>query len=344
MIHLHKIIKSIKLKIAVVILNWNGKNLLEKFLPSITKFSNKAEIIVADNASDDESVSWLKTTYPEVRIIENSINGGYAKGYNDALKHVDADIFALVNSDIEVSENWLESISTLFTKDNKIAAIQPKILDYKNKSKFEFAGATGGFIDKFGYPYCRGRVFTEIEEDNNQFEEESEIFWASGACIFIKKDVFNDLEGFDEDYFAHMEEIDLCWRIHNSGYKIMYQPKSVVYHVGGATLQESNPQKTYLNFRNSLFTIIKNAPKKNLFGLILTRLILDAVASVKFIFEGHPKHMFSIIRAHLSFYAGLNKMLNKRIKGFDYSKKYYIHESVVFQFYILGRRYFKDLK
>lgn len=332
------------MKIAVVILNWNGRNLLEKFLPSIVKYSHNAEVIVADNASDDDSVSWLKETYPEVRIIQNKSNGGYARGYNEALQNVDADVLALVNSDIEVSENWLYSIENLFQKDENTAVIQPKILDYKDKSKFEFAGAGGGFIDKLGYPYCRGRVFTKIEEDLGQFDNESEIFWASGACFFIKKDVFNELGGFDEDYFAHMEEIDLCWRVHNMGKKVMYSPKSVVYHVGGATLKESNPHKSYLNFRNSLYTVLKNAPKKSVVFLILARLILDAVAGVKFLLEGIPLHTWAIVKSHFSFYRNLPKMIKKRRDTNNSSNKYYIHKSVVFQFYILGRKYFTNLK
>jgi GT2 family glycosyltransferase len=332
------------LKIAVVILNWNGRNLLEQFLPSIVKYSTNAEIIVADNASDDDSIEWLNIHYPNITVIQNNENGGYAKGYNEALQNVDADVFALVNSDIEVSNNWLDSIEKLFKENENTAIIQPKILDFKNKSKFEFAGASGGFIDKLGYPYCRGRVFTEIEEDKGQYDNVSEIFWASGACFFIKSEVFNELNGFDEDYFAHMEEIDLCWRAHNIGKKVLYSPKSVVYHVGGATLQETNPHKTYLNFRNSLYTIVKNAPKGNIFSLILTRLILDGVAGTKFLLEARPKHTFSIIKAHFSFYRNLMKMLNKRNSNTTFSNKYYIHKSIVFQFYILGRKFFTDLK
>ncbi len=332
------------MKIAVVILNWNGRSLLEQFLPSIEKYSEKAEVVIADNNSDDDSIEFVKNNYPSFTIIKNSENGGYARGYNQALQHVDADVFALVNSDIEVTENWLDSIEEIFNKNKEVAIIQPKILDFKNKSKFEFAGASGGFIDKLGYPYCRGRIFTEIEEDKGQYDKESEIFWASGACFFIKSDTFKEVGGFDEDYFAHMEEIDLCWRAHNIGKKVFYSPKSVVYHVGGATLKESNPHKTYLNFRNSLFTIVKNAPFNEVPKLVITRLILDGVAGIKFILEGHAKHTFAILKAHYSFYKLMKKMLDKRNKDFNYSNNYYIHVSVVFQFYILGRKYFKNLK
>ena len=332
------------MKIAVVILNWNGRNLLEQFLPSIEKHSPNAEIIIADNNSDDDSIEFVKKQYPNFRIIKNTENGGYAKGYNQALQHVDADIFALVNSDIEVTENWLVSIEELFNKNKEVAIIQPKILDFKDKKKFEFAGASGGFIDKLGYPYCRGRVFTEIEEDNGQYNKTSEIFWASGACFFIKADVFNEVGGFDEDYFAHMEEIDLCWRAHNLGKKVFYSPESIVYHVGGATLQESNPHKTYLNFRNSLFTVLKNAPFHEVPILVLSRLILDGIAGIKFVLEGNVKHTFAIIRAHFSFYKHMKKMLDKRDSRATFSNNYYIHKSVVFQFYILGHKLFTKLK
>ena len=332
------------MKIAVVILNWNGRSLLEQFLPSIEKYSKNAEVVIADNNSEDDSIEFVKNNYPSFTIVKNSENGGYARGYNQALQHIDADVFALVNSDIEVTENWLDSIEEIFNKNKEVAIIQPKILDFKNKSKFEFAGASGGFIDKLGYPYCRGRIFTEIEEDKGQYDKESEIFWASGACFFIKSDTFKEVGGFDEDYFAHMEEIDLCWRAHNIGKKVFYSPKSVVYHVGGATLKESNPHKTYLNFRNSLFTIVKNAPFNEVPKLILTRLILDGVAGIKFILEGHVKHTFAILKAHYSFYKLMKKMLDKRNKNFNYSNNYYVHVSVVFQFYILGRKNFKNLK
>jgi len=332
------------LKIAVVILNWNGRKLLEQFLPSIEKYSPNAEVIIADNDSDDDSIEFVEKHYPNFRIIKNKENGGYARGYNQALQHVDADVFALVNSDIEVTEGWLSSVEKLYNENSEVSIIQPKILDFKDKSKFEFAGATGGFIDKLGYPYCRGRIFTEIEEDKGQYNETTEIFWASGACFFIKADVFKETGGFDEDYFAHMEEIDLCWRAHNLGRRAFYCPESVVYHVGGATLQESNPHKTYLNFRNSLFTVLKNAPYRKVPMLIISRLILDGVAGVKFVLEGNGKHTIAIIKAHFSFYKMMRKMLNKRDNREPYSNKYYVHKCIVFQFYILGRKTYTDLK
>ena len=245
------LIKFAYVKIAIVILNWNGNQLLEKFLPSIVKYSNLdyVEIYVADNASTDDSVAFVKQAYPQIKIIQNQENGGFAKGYNDALKQVDAAIYALVNSDVEVTEGWLTPIISVFENEPNSAIIQPKILDYKNKTKFEYAGAAGGFIDKFGYPFCRGRIFSELETDNNQYNDEIEIFWASGACFFIRSKVFHELNGFDEDYFAHQEEIDLCWRAKNLSKIIKYVGKSTVYHVGGATLKEANPTKTFFKFQ-----------------------------------------------------------------------------------------------
>lgn len=333
------------MKIAIVILNWNGRDLLEKFLPSVVKYSlEDAEVYVADNNSTDESISFLQNNYPQVKIIQNKINGGYAKGYNDALKHIDADIYALVNSDIEVTENWLKPIKSVFEEDQSTAIIQPKLLDYKDKSKFEYAGASGGFVDFMGYPFCRGRIFMELEKDNGQFNDIADIFWASGACFFIKSNIYHELGGFDEEYFAHQEEIDLCWRVQNKGHKIKYVGASEVYHVGGATLQESNPQKTYLNFRNSLFTIAKNVPKRFVFIVIFFRLIMDAIAGLKFIFELRPVHTWAIIKAHLSFYWHVRKMLKKR-KALSFKQTSYFYcFSVVWEHFIKGKKTFSLIK
>ena len=333
------------MKIAIVILNWNGQQLLEKFLPSIINFSNlnNVEIVVADNASTDNSVHFLTQNYPKVKIIRLPINGGYAKGYNDALKHVNADIYALVNSDIEVSENWLSPIIKTFKNEPNTAIIQPKILDYKNKKIFEYAGAAGGYIDKLGYPYCIGRIFSAIENDNQQYNDAANIFWASGACFFIRSTVFHELNGFDEDYFAHQEEIDLCWRLQNLRKTIKYVGTSTVFHIGGATLKESNPQKTFLNFRNSLFTLTKNLPKKSLFPIIISRLFLDAIACVKFVVELRPVHAVAILKAHLSFYSNLTKMLKKR-KNMHKVQHYYSIKSIVWNHYINGVKSVNELQ
>ncbi|MET2984990.1 glycosyltransferase family 2 protein [Aureibaculum conchae] len=333
------------MKIAVVILNWNGKQLLEQFLPAMLEYSiDEADIYVADNNSPDDSVEFVKANFPKVKIIQNKVNGGYAKGYNDALQHIDADIFALVNSDIEVTKDWLKPIISEFKRSQETVAVQPKILDFKDQSKFEYAGAGGGYIDFFGYPYCRGRIFSDLETDNGQYNDTKEIFWASGACFFIRKEVYHQLNGFDEDYFAHQEEIDLCWRIQNEGYRIKYVGTSNVYHVGGATLDQANPRKTYLNFRNSLFSILKNVPKRYLILVILLRLKLDAWAGLKFLVELKPKHTWAIVKAHFSFYWNLRKFLKKRRKITHKKANYYHCFSVVWQYYILRRKTFGEIK
>ena len=332
------------MKTAIVILNWNGEKLLEQFLPSIVNFSAKEAVIyVADNASTDASIAFVKEFFPAVNIVENVLNGGYAKGYNNALQSIEADIYCLINSDVAVTKNWLPPILELFKKEKNTAIIQPKILDFKNQKKFEYAGAGGGFIDFFGYPYCRGRIFNNLEVDNHQFNDVTDIFWASGACFFIRANVYHQLNGFDEDYFAHQEEIDLCWRTQNISLAVKYVGTSTVYHVGGATLQETNPHKTYLNFRNSLLNIVKNVPKKWFLFLIFFRLLLDGIAGLKFLIELRPIHTFAILKAHLSFYRNFFKFLRKR-KKLQKKVNYNIHTSIVWQYFIMRRKKFKDLK
>ena len=329
------------MKLAIVILNWNGTKLLKQFLPSVIEYSKEADVYVADNKSTDDSVAFVKQNFPSVKIVQNKVNGGYAKGYNDALKHIEVDVFCLLNSDVEVSKNWLTPIIEAFKNDSKTAIIQPKLLDYKKKTHFEYAGAAGGFIDKYGYPYCRGRIFNTLEKDDGQYKDVSEIFWASGACLFIKSSVFKTLNGLDEQFFAHMEEIDLCWRAKNLGHSIKYVGTSTIYHVGGATLSNTNPKKTFLNFRNSLFTLTKNA-KGNLFFLIFTRLILDAIAGIKFIFELKFKHTFAIIKAHFSYYRHLSYLLKQR-KTLKQSIKHYQKTSIVLEYFVNKKRNYKSL-
>ncbi len=331
------------MNIAVVILNWNGRFLLEKFLPSVIKYSDGATLYIADNASTDNSISYLKTNFPEIRIIQNTVNGGYAKGYNDALSKINADIYCLLNSDIEVTKDWLIPIIEIFKISEKVAAVQPKILDYKKKTYFEYAGAGGGFIDKLGYPYCRGRVFDTLEEDKGQYDDNTSIFWASGACLFIRKSIFEEAGKFDEDFFAHQEEIDLCWRIQNLNYDIKYTGKSVVYHLGGATLNTMNPKKTFLNFRNTLYTLIKNVSGRIVWILIFIRLLLDAVAGIQFLIKGKFSHCIAIIKAHFSFYYNLPIIFKKR-KNIATKKKYYVIISVVWLYFITQRKYYNQLK
>tara|TARA_R110002051_G_scaffold325867_1_gene432523 strand:- start:51911 stop:52915 length:1005 start_codon:yes stop_codon:yes gene_type:complete len=329
-------------KIAIVILNWNGEKLLEKFLPSVHEYSKNADIYVADNASTDRSISFIKQQYPDIKIIQNTTNGGFAKGYNDALKQINAPLYCLLNSDVEVTENWLEPIINTFKNHPEVAIIQPKILDYKKRDFFEYAGAAGGFIDQLGYPFCRGRIFQALEKDKGQYNDIREIFWATGACLFIRSAVFKELNGFDEDYFAHQEEVDLCWRAHNHGYKILYVGTSKVFHLGGSTLSNMNPKKTFLNFRNSLYSITKNLPRKKAFVIICIRLLLDGVAGLRFIFQGKFSHCFAILRAHLSFYKNFIKIYKKREKT-KYLPNYYATTSIVWSHFVYHVRKFNIL-
>ena len=328
-------------KIAVVILNWNGAKLLEQFLPSIVAFSNEATIYVADNASTDSSIEVIQNQFPSVKIIQNTGNFGFAKGYNEALQFVEEAYYALVNSDIEVTEHWLAPILELFETQPETAIIQPKLLDFKKKTHFEYAGGAGGFIDKYGYPFCRGRIFDTVEEDKNQYDDEIEIFWASGACFFIRKEAYQKLNGFDADFFAHQEEIDLCWRAFNSGYKTKYTSKSIVYHVGGATLNEGNPRKTFLNFRNSLLMLTKNLPKNKLLPIIFVRMILDGLAGIQFILKGKFAHFWAILQAHFSFYKLAAQVFKKR--GSMQKPNYYKTKSIVYRYFIKNGKVFAYL-
>ena len=329
------------MQIAVVILNWNGKQLLEKFLPSVIKFSAEATIYVIDNHSEDDSVTYLNDNYSNIKVIKNLKNYGFAKGYNVGLKAIKEEIYVLLNSDVEVTENWLRPIINIFDNEPHTAIVQPKILDYKRKDFFEYAGAAGGFIDKFGYPFCRGRIFETIEKDNGQYNDEQQIFWASGACFFIRKKVFDDLKGFDQDFFAHQEEIDLCWRAFNHNLSVKYCSRSIVYHVGGATLEKSNPKKTFLNFRNSLFMLTKNIPKSQLFFVLFCRMILDGLAGIQFLIQGKFSHFVAILKAHFSFYALFKKIYAKRNK--QQRKHYFQTKSIVFKYFIKNGKVFDSL-
>ena len=329
------------MKFAIVILNWNGENLLRKFVPDLVKYSDGAQMYLVDNASMDDSVSFIKTHFPCFKIIVHSKNYGFAAGYNKALRQIKADVFILLNSDVQVTENWLAPFKKLFASDSKIGIVQPKIKDFKSKNYFEYAGAGGGFLDYLGYPYCRGRLFGTLEADEKQYEDTIPINWASGACFGIRSGLYNTLGGFDEDYFAHQEEIDLCWRVKNEGYKIFYTAQSEVYHIGGATLKESNHFKTFLNFRNSLYSLVKNVPIKTVFQVVFIRLFLDGLASLLFIFELRPIHAWAILKAHVSFYRNLPKMIRKR-KNQKQSFNY-LHKSVVFAYFIKRIKIFKKL-
>ena len=334
-----------KKDIAVVILNWNGQQWLEKFLPTVIEKSSMANIYIADNASTDDSISLIENNFPSVKIIQNQLNEGYAKGYNDALKDLKEKYFVLLNSDIEVTNNWIEPIINLMEENPNISACQPKILDYNNKDSFEYAGASGGYIDNLGYPFARGRIFDEIEPDNNQYDDVKEIFWASGACFFVRADHFNEVNGFDNDFFAHQEEIDLCWRLKIKGYQIMVHPRSVVYHVGGGTLDDSSPFKTYLNFRNNLFMLTKNL---NFFSLLITlyfRLPLDGIAAVTLLKKKSGfLHLLAVLRAHLVFYISTPRLLFKRQINTDKTNLVgKMGFSILVKYYLEGKTKFSEL-
>ncbi len=333
-------------KVAVVILNWNGEKFLRDFLPLVIEHSasEDTEVIVADNNSTDNSVELLKAQFPQVRIIINEKNEGFAGGYNKALQQVDAEYFVLLNSDVEVTENWIKPVIEMMDRNSDIGAAQPKIRSYHQPDYFEYAGAAGGYIDKYGYPFCRGRIFDELEKDEGQYDDVAEVFWATGACLFVRTDLFKQSGGFDEDFFAHMEEIDFCWRIKHKGYKVMYHPHSVVYHVGGGTLPTASSFKAYLNIRNNNAMLYKNLPQGKLTTTIFLRLILDGIAAVKFFFDGGMADFMAVIRAHIHFYKMIPKLRKKRkqIKPGKVSQIY--KGNLVSAFYLAGKKKFSELK
>lgn len=334
------------MKVAVVILNYNGREYLARFLPDVIAHTPDAEVIVADNHSSDDSVNFLLTNFPEIRLISLPENLGYAGGYNAALSQVEADYFVLLNSDVEVTAGWLTPLIDLMEKDPQIGACQPKILDFGKKDSFEYAGAAGGFIDLLGYPFCRGRIFTTLEEDYGQYDDDLQVFWASGACFLLRSDAFFRAGGFDSDFFAHMEEIDLCWRMQNMGYKIFYSGKSSVYHVGGATLPKSNPFKTYLNFRNSYASLIKNSTYAELAYKFPMRFVLDTVAGLKFLLSGYVTDFMAVIKADVYIILHLKKIVGKRknpVKRISQLTGIY-GKLIVLSYYLLDKRYFFSLK
>lgn len=329
------------MKLAIVILNWNGKDFLEKFLPSLVARSPEwAEIVVADNASTDDSIAFLKSNYPSVKLILNDKNYGFAEGYNRALEQIEAKYFCLLNSDIEVAEKWAEPVVELLDNDRRIAAVQPKIRSFSQRSQFEYAGAAGGFIDKLGYPFCRGRVFDTVEDDNGQYDSAIDIFWATGAALFVRADVFREVGGLDNDFFAHMEEIDLCWRIKNRGYRILVEPRSVVFHVGGGTLPKNNSFKTYLNFRNNHFLLIKNLPARRLFPTAVARIVLDNVAALAFLMQGHTGDFKAVYKAHWNILKQYKTFKAKR-KGQPFDAYKDVHKRpILFTYHLLRKHRF----
>lgn len=326
--------------IAVVILNWNGKNYLEKFLSFVVSYSGDCRVILADNASTDDSVNFVKSNFPSVEIVINDQNGGFAKGYNDALKRIDAKYYLLLNSDIEVTPNWIDPLYKTIQEEN-IAGCQPKVLSYSNRTQFEHAGASGGYLDRNYFPFCRGRIFEKFEEDLGQYDNETEIFWATGAALLIKSELFHKVGGFDEAFFAHMEEIDLCWRIKKQGYSFKAVPSSTIFHVGGGTLPYLSPKKSYLNFRNSLFMIIRNH-EGLLFPKLFYRMCLDGVAAIRFLIRGEFAQLGSVWNAHMATYKRMGTLLKQRKEIKKQTVQF--NKSGLYNASILWARYFKKIE
>lgn len=338
-----------KTKVAIVILNWNGEKLFQQFLPSILEHSKTSEIsiIVADNGSTDNSLKILKEDFPEIQILDLKNNYGFAVGYNMALAQIQADYFVLLNSDVKVSANWITPCIDRMDKDPSIAAVQPKIRSSEEPESFEYAGAAGGFIDKYGYPFCRGRILNHLEKDEGQYNHSTDIFWASGAAMFVRASAFKEAGGLDGDFWAHMEEIDLCWRLKGMGYRIVYEPQSVVYHLGGGTLSYDSPQKIYLNFRNNLWMLYKNVPPGKFIGVITIRLILDGIAAVKFLLGSHINGFKAVWKAHIAFYRNQGSLRKKRRmiqeKVSIHDHKEILPKSVMWNFFILKKHTFTEL-
>ena len=336
-------------KIAIVILNWNGIKFLQKFLELVVKYSDRPDtkIIVADNNSSDGSVDWVMDNFSKVEIISLDRNWGFAGGYKIALQKIEASFFVLLNSDIEVTHNWIEPLINFMDLNTDVAAIQPKILSYSNKDTFEYAGAAGGFIDKYGYPFCRGRIMNSVEKDFGQYDDYKDIFWASGACIMIRSAAYFNCAGLDEDFFAHMEEIDLCWRFQNAGYRVSFVPDSIVYHVGGGTLKYDSEKKVYLNFRNNLFLLYKNLPPEKFHTILFIRKLLDGLSALMFLAKGNFRNFTAVYKAHRDYYKEIPRLRLKR----DFINKtnsprmqnLILNKSIVFEFYIKRKKTYNSL-
>jgi len=319
---------------------------MEEFLPTLLQFQHEdSEIIVADNASTDDSVGYVRQHFPSVKIIQLEKNFGFAGGYNEAIKQITSEYVVLINQDVAVTENWLPPMLKMMEEDETIGALQPRIRAHLQRTHFEYAGAAGGWIDRFGYTFCRGRIFDAVEEDTNQYNTPAEIFWASGACMLTRKKIYESLGGLDEDFFAHMEEIDLCWRMKNAGYKIMYCPDSVVYHLGGGSLPQGNPFKTYLNYRNNMIMLVKNLPKHQVTKIVFSRALLDGISAIRSLLRGYPQDISSIWKAHGDFRKGLSKWKSKR-KGNEkdfFSLSGVYNGSIVKEFFLKRGNKFPDL-
>lgn len=330
---------------AVVILNWNGIHHLQQFLPSVCSSTYPhLEIILADNASTDDSVSWVRQSYPAVKILKSDVNYGYAGGYNYFLKQIEADYYVLLNSDVEVMTSWIEPVIALMEAHHNIAACQPKILSYNQREYFEYAGAAGGWLDSLGYPFSRGRVFDTIEKDQGQYDQAVPIFWASGAAFFIRARNFHEAGGFNALFFAHQEEIDLCWRLQQAGFQIYVCPQSVVYHLGGGTLTPQQPKKIFLNYRNNLIMVVRNWPLYQLWWKLPLRLLLDVISAWKSLLTGNFQYWLAVAQAHLAFFGWLIKNITSIGRSRQSpSAKGLFRGSIVWQYFILGKKYFSQI-
>ncbi len=339
---------SSKIKISIVILNWNGSSFLQRFLPSVVACSDEnSEIIVADNGSTDDSKKVVKVDFPTVKYLQLDQNYGFAEGYNRALASISADYIVLLNSDVQVTPGWLRPMAQLLDKDPSIGICQPKILSLDRPDEFEYAGAAGGFIDRFGYPYCRGRILQEVEKDLRQYDDTLPVSWASGACMMVRADLWKSCNGFDADFWAHMEEIDLCWRAQHLGYRVFICPESVIYHLGGGTLHYNSPLKIYLNFRNNLYLLFKNLPGIQLATKLPVRMILDGVAALVFLLKGEPKSFGKVFSAHLKFYRSLPSLARKRKAIFKTGKgnrvRLTTRQVILWNYFIRKRRKYSEI-
>ena len=330
--------------VAIVILNWNGRPMLERFLPSVTACSGDAQVVVADNGSTDDSVEFLREHYPQLRLVELDRNYGFAEGYNRALAQVEADYYVLLNSDVECTPGWIGPVVAMMEREPDVAVAQPKLLMYDRKDTFEYAGGAGGFIDRYGYPFCRGRLFSTLEQDHGQYDDECDIFWATGACMFVRASVWRELGGLDGDFFAHMEEIDFCWRTHLAGYRVRYCPASHVFHVGGGTLPKSSPFKTELNFRNNLSMLYKNLPASRRGWVLAMRVWLDRVAALKFLLEGHRGEYQAVRKAHRQYRQWKHALRAKRARNGSHPVSGVYRGLLLLEYYLLGRKTFTALK
>lgn len=331
--------------LSIAILNWNGKHLLEQFLPSVVRHSSDAEteIVVIDNGSSDASCAFVEAHFPSVRLIRLERNYGFAEGYNRAVREIDAPYLCLLNNDVAVSEGWTRAPLALLQENPRIAAVQPKIRSYAAPALFEYAGAAGGFIDRLGYPFCRGRIFETLEEDNGQYDHSTPIFWASGAALFLRRGDYEAVGGLDPLFFAHMEEIDLAWRLQRMGKQILYTPHSTVFHQGGASLQQGTPQKVYLNFRNNLLMLYKNLPPRSFYPLFVQRMLLDGVAGAQYLLQGKAAQCKAIFRAYCHF-ARMRKQYTsgRRSDLFPFAPTLPSF-SVVYHYFIRGKKRYADL-